>query len=329
MARISTLTALAVSFYARLVGRDSTNANHIYSTKESIVSEAYYTRRLRETGNQVEFHFFKPEVLAHYREHPDYDVCSSHLYGNGSMIQNIFWGRTKQNVPCLAVLLAHLSGLSPADQTQWKCFELADSELAKVDARYRSQIIDGDWPSRIDSFEAIFLFAREINSLFSGEGESMFRNCPNSNVSPDFLMPLAHNAERSLVRFAQDLDTFLQPNPKLLVSRIATEDRKGEAEIARSKGQTRNLLRLYFEDRGVMTAAISEGLESFKRLSTLRQQSAHTLVAAEGGKDYREVQSTLAFDVQAALKAMLEGTVLSENAPEDGYRSFVLRLEVE
>ncbi|MCA9071911.1 MAG: hypothetical protein KDA84_23445 [Planctomycetaceae bacterium] len=293
------------------------------------MSEGYYTRRLKETGNQVEFHFFEPELLAYYREHPDYDACSSHLYGNGSMIQNIYWGRTERNVPCIAVLLAHLCGLSPKEQDRWRCSELDDSEKAKVDSRYRSQIIDGDWPSRIISFEAIFLYAREINSIFSGEGDSMFQNCPNTNMLPDFLMPLAHNAERSLVRFAQDLDTFLQPNLKLLESRITNEDHKEKAKIARSMGQTRNLMRLYFEDSGVMTPEISDGLETFKRLSKLRQQSAHTLVAAEGGKDYREVQSKLAVDAQAALKAMLVGAVIAENAPDDGYRNFVLSLEVE
>lgn len=105
--------------------------------------------------------------------------------------------------------------------------------------------------------------------------------------TPELLAPLAYDSHRAMASFGRDLHTLTSMSLKTLAARIEDEDRATEAADLVAKQQSRNLLRLYFEDHGLLDQSIEDGLDALKDLNPWRLESAHKIVPAEQDKDYR------------------------------------------
>ncbi len=85
-----------------------------------------------------------------------------------------------------------------------------------------------------------------------------------------------------MASFAQDLHTLTRMSLKTLAARIEDEDRAAEAADLVVKQQSRNLLRLYFEDRGLLDQDIEDGLDTLRLVYSIRHVTADgTLLPCE------------------------------------------------
>ena len=148
------------------------------------MKDGHYSKRQRETGYQIEPHFFDPSVLDKYRDDPHYtvterrvstkDEAPSHVESSG--IQQYVWGHEADGSPCVVVILAHLCSLSTKDQEYWQLHELPpkESATAKIDHRYAKPMWEGEFPDTTSGYCAIFLYLREIQKVF--EPDTLFPN---------------------------------------------------------------------------------------------------------------------------------------------------------
>lgn len=326
-----------ISSTATEEGKTSVNAEDSDRKRLSEVgvttTEGFYSLRARETRYQIEPHFFCPAVLDRYKDHPHYVVSDTRVSRTDgapddvepAMIQQYVWGFSATGEPCIVVILAHLCTLSPKEQAKWKNYELSSSEgkSAFIEKRYAKPMIYGEVPDTISAYDAIFLYVREMQRVF--EPDTLFPNFDGRH--PDFLAPIAYNTKRAMAEFAQDLATFLTVRLENLASRITSEERRQQAAEFRKREQSRNLLHLYFEEHGVMSQDIEDGLNALKDLDEWRNQNAHELVPAVQDQDYRSTQTELVTRVQRGLRAMLIAIEPAENA--GSYRHFVLQLNVD
>lgn len=298
------------------------------------MGEGHYSKRARETGYQIESHFFEAKVLDRYKDDPYFEVTKTRVstkdgapeHVESSMIQQYVWGTTTTREPCVVVILAHLCTLSAKDQEYWRLHELSSEESAgaRIEARYSKPILYGEFPDTVSGYEAVFLYLREIQKLFTPD--TLFSNFDHRH--PDFLAPIPHDSKKAMANFAQDLHSLTSMSMKTLVSRIRSPERREKMKELLKQQQSRNLMRLYFEEHGVMSPEIESGLEAMGELNRWRVDSAHKLVPAEADQDYRTIQKELVDRLQRGLRAMLEAFVKTEGAVADSYRDFVLQLDV-
>lgn len=297
----------------------------------------YYSDRARRTGLQIEPHFFKPNVLERYRHEPYYEVTERRVSRKDgapdnverSMIQQYVWGDTPDGTPCVVVLLAHLCTLSDKDQDYWRLHELSamESATAKIESRYAKPMLDGEFPDTVSSYDAIFLYMREIQGLFAPD--TLFPNLDLGTLgTPDFLAPLAYNSKKAMATFAQDLNSLMAITPRVLARRIVSTEGQVRARELISRQQTRNLLHLYFAEHDLASPEITSALEAMRELNEWRVDSAHKLVPAEADQDYRLIQEDLTRRLQQGLRAMLVAFIAGMQTPPDSYRSYVLSLKV-
>lgn len=298
------------------------------------MTTGHYEQIHRRTGAHVTPVFFTASVLDKYREDPNYVVSAYRISTRdgaladveSSGIQQYVWGHTASGLPCVVALIAHLCALSARDQEFWRLHELTpqDAEHARIDERYRKAMLFGEFPDTVSAFDAISLYLREMQRLFPGE--RLFTNF--DGVHYDFLAPLAYNSRKAMAEFAQALCSLLAINLKAIAGQIASSERKARADVCVTKQQNRNLLRLYFQELGVMSAEIELGLDALRDLNDWRVASAHTLVPTDADQDYRAVQADLVDRLQCGLRAMLSEMVTATGAPRRGYSDYVLRLKV-
>jgi hypothetical protein len=284
--------------------------------------EGHYSRLFQgDHGVGLRPYFFEPSVLDKYRDDPNCELGPRWLGTkdgapiDSSYIQQYVWGHKEDGTPCVVVLLAHLDSLSARDQLHWKAHELAAEEAskAKICHRYKKPMWDGKVPDTISGFEALFYYLREIQKLFLPD--VLFPNLPEHQ--PAFLTPLPYNSKKAMTRFAQDLLSLMSMKLTTLARRIASPQNQSQVQEFLNRQQSRNLLRLYFEDRGQLNKDIEDGLDALGELNTWRVQSAHKLVPADGDKDYLLIASDLVGLVQYGLRAMLLAIIQAEGKTPD------------
>ena len=294
---------------------------------------AYYTRLFEKTGAHLQVHFFEPSVLDKFRDDPSYSVDSTRFSTrNGcaidsSGIQQYVWGYRANGSPCIAVLLPHLRGLSDRDQLHFQAHALseADAEVARIYHRYAKPMIYGEFPDTISPFDAVFFYLVEVKKLF--DPDILLPNLPAK--MPDFLTPIPYNSKKAIAEFSQHLMSMMTFNMKTLAVHVTSSVRSDEIEKFLKHQQVRNLIRLYFEAHGQMSNEISQCLNVFERLTSLRTQSAHSLVSALNDDDYFKIQFDLVGELAAGLLAMLKAFAVSEKGTTETINKRVLAYLVD
>ncbi len=307
------------------------NSDHCgYSARRT---EGHYSMLFRQDhGVGIQPYFFEPSVLDKYRDDPNYHVTSYRIStedgssAEGSSIQQYVWGNKPDGTPCVVVLLAHLDTLSQRDQLHWKAHELdaREASQAKICHRYKKPMWDGEFPDTISGYEATFFYLREIQKLFLPD--SLFPNVPDQQ--PDFLMPLPYNSKKAMAQFALHLSSLMNMSLKTLACRITSPQNSPKVSELLKRQQSRDLLRLYFEDHGQFNDDIEMGIDALADLNDWRVQSAHKLVPADGDQDYLLIASDLVGRLQCGLRAMLLAFMHAENKTPDWMCSHVLNYKV-
>jgi hypothetical protein len=225
------------------------------------------------------------------------------------------------------VLLRHLRFLSTRDQLHWQAHELPLEEAseAKIEARYAGPMLHGEFLDAVSSYQAIFLYLREIQKVF--DPDKLLPNLPDE--LPPFLTPLAYNSKKAMASFAQDLLSLLSMSLTVLAQHLSQTSSQAKAVELLKQQQSRNLIRLYFEDRGQFSREIEETLDVLRELNDWRVKSAHKLVPAEQDQDYLAVQAQLMGRLQQGLKAMLLGFLHGEGKTPDRTCQIVLDYKVD
>jgi hypothetical protein len=179
----------------------------------------------------------------------------------------------------------------------------------------------GAWPDTMSRFAAVYLYLTEISKLFAPD--LIFPALPGRH--PDFLAPLPYGTRRAFLRFTQDLYSILDVKPSILACRIKSSKKKALLD----RKQTWNLLELYFEEHGLLTIQLREGIELFRELNRWRRESAHTIQPAVEDDDYQERQADLVWRLQVGLKLMLLAFAKIEKGSDASISSRVLNLHVE
>ena len=294
----------------------------------------YYTDKFSgHKGLGLVAYFFEPAVLDRFRDDPNYRVTESMVsskddsQAESSWIQQYMWGRKGDGQPCIAVLLRHLRFLSTRDQLHWRSFELSSHEAAgaKIEARYRGPMLNGDFPDSISGYQAIFFYLREIQKVFAPD--RLLPNVPDS--LPPFLAPLPFNSKKAMASFAQDLLSLMGINLTALSARIIQPANRTTASDLLKRQQSRNLIRLYFEDHGLLSQGIEDALDILRELNDWRVRSAHMLVPAEQDQDYLTMQAQLVGRLQGGLREMLLGFIKAESKTPDWTCERILEYTVE
>lgn len=274
-------------------------------------------------------HFFEPSVLDHIKEDPNYDFCGNRFYTKSnasiepSAIQQFMWGSKIDGSPCIAALRSHLITLSYNDQLLWQSKELnrKDSAGARIEARYAGPMLYGQWPDTMSRYAAIHMYLIEIQKIF--QPEQLFPALTEER--PDFLAPLSFNQKRAFTKFMQDLYSILDIKPSVLATRI----KSSQKEEFLKANQKRNLLSLYFEERGVLSKEIQKAIDIIKEVNKLRVRSAHTIQRSEKDQDYNQLQQNLVFRLQSGLRTLLMAFALAEKGSTGMITRRVLELKVE
>ena len=293
--------------------------------------QGHFSYLFHSEGGELAVHFFEPNVLDHYRQHPDYNFHGNSFYTkedtgkriDPSGIQKFVWAQKPDGKPCVAALRSHLVILSTRDQMFWHSRELdsAESETAKICSRYMGPMLYGAWPDTMSRFAAVYLYLREISKLFAPD--SIFPALPDEY--PDFLAPLPYGSKRAFVKFSQDLYSILDMNPTALASRVRSE----EKNALMKRHETWNLLQLYFEENGVSDERIREGIRVIKELNSWRSKSAHTIQPPIADKDYHQLQGDIMWRLQAGLRSMLLALATVEKKSTKIIPNLLLNLGVE
>jgi hypothetical protein len=272
-------------------------------------------------GQGLVAYFFEPAVLDRFRNDPNYKVTDSMVsskedsQADSSWIQQYMWGRKADGQPCIAVLLRHLRFLSSRDQLHWRSFELPSHEAAKakIEARYRGPMLNGDFPDTISCYQAIFFYLRETQKVFAPD--LLLPNVPDT--LPSFLAPLPFNSKKAMASFAQDLLSLMSINFKVLSSRLNQPANRAKAVELLERQQSRNLIGLYFEDHGLFSQGIENALAILRELNDWRVKSAHKLVPVEQDQDYLTMQAELVSRLQRGLREMLLAFMKAESKTPD------------
>ena len=233
------------------------------------------------------------------------------------------WGRKADGSPCIAALQPHLMTLSYKDQLLWQSKELSrkDSTKAKIERRYAGPMLYGQWPDTMSRYVAIHMYLIEIQKIF--HPECLFPALTEER--PDFLAPLSFNQKRAFTKFMQDLYSILDIKSSVLATRI----RSPQKEAYLKRNEKRNLLSLYFEERGALSEDIQQTIEIFKEINGWRVPSAHTISRSEKDQDYNRLQQDLAFRLQSGLRTLLVTFALAEKNSTEIITRRVLELRVE
>jgi len=132
-----------------------------------------------------------------------------------------------------------------------------------------------------------------------------------------------------MASFAQDLLSLLSMSLTVLAQHLSQTSSQAKAVELLKQQQSRNLIRLYFEDRGQFSREIEETLDVLRELNDWRVKSAHKLVPAEQDQDYLAVQAQLMGRLQQGLKAMLLGFLHGEGKTPDRTCQIVLDYKVD
>ena len=132
-----------------------------------------------------------------------------------------------------------------------------------------------------------------------------------------------------MASFAQDLLSLLSMSLTVLAQHLSQATNQAKAVELLKQQQSRNLIRLYFEDHGQFSTDIEDTLNVLRELNDWRVQSAHKLVPVEQDQDYLAVQAQLVARLQQGLKAMLLGFLQGEGKTPDRICQIVLRYNVE
>jgi len=248
--------------------------------------KGHYSRLYEKKGWQWRLHFFEPSVLDHVKEDPNYNFYGNKFYTKPdapiepSGIQQFMWGRKADGSPCIAALQPHLMTLSYKDQLFWQSKELSpkDSTTAKIDRRYTGPMLYGQWPDTMSRYVAIHMYLIEIQKIF--HPECLFPTLPEER--PDFLAPLSFNQKRAFTKFMQDLYSILDIKPSVLATKIKSPQKEGYLK----RNQKRNLISLYFEERGTLSKDIQKAIDIFKEINEWRAPGAHTIQRSEKDQDY-------------------------------------------
>jgi hypothetical protein len=296
------------------------------------MDQGYYAKKFRKLGEGWHLHFFEPAVLDRFRNDPNYEVSDTRVSTKDgteaelSGIQQYVWGHKVDGQPCIVVLLPHLCDLSVRDQLHWHTFELPPNEAsgAKVEARYKGAMLCGEFPDTISGYQAIFFYLREIQKVF--DPDKLLLNL--TDRLPPFLAPLPFNTRRAMASFAQDLLSLLSMNLTVLSTHLTLPASRAKASDLLKRQQSRNLIKLYFEDRGYFSKGIEDLLEAFRELNEWRVESAHKLVPAEQDQDYVAVQAQFVHRLQQGLKIVLLGFIQAEGKTPDWTCETVLQYKV-
>ncbi len=185
-------------------------------------------------------------------------------------------------------------------------------------------MLHGEFLDTISYYQAIFLYLTEIQKVFNPD--TLLPNLPDE--PPTFLAPLPYNTKKSMASFAQDLSSLLSMNLTALAQHLSLPASQAKAPDLLKQQQSRNLIKLYFEDHGQFSSEIEDTLEVLRELNDWRVQSAHKLVPAEQDQDYLVAQSELAARLQQGLKAMLLGFIQAEGKTPDRICQIVLKYKV-
>jgi hypothetical protein len=131
-----------------------------------------------------------------------------------------------------------------------------------------------------------------------------------------------------MASFAQDLLSLLNMNLTVLAQHLSLPASQAQAANLLKRQQSRNLIKLYFEDHGQFSTDIEDFLNASKELNDWRVQSAHKLVPAEQDQDYLLIQSQLAARLQQDLKVTLLGFIQAEGKTPDRTCQIVLKYKV-
>ena len=169
-------------------------------------------------------------------------------------------GPQRDGEPCIAVLLRHLRFLSTRDQLHWQAHELPPHEAskAKIEARYAGPMLHGEFLDTVSCYQAIFLYLKEIQKVF--DPDTLLPNLPDE--SPTFLIPLPYNTKKAMASFAQDLLSLLSMNLTVLAQHLSHATNQAKAADLLKQQQSRNLIKLYFEDHGQFSTDIEDLLNA-------------------------------------------------------------------
>jgi hypothetical protein len=291
--------------------------------------KGYYSRLYQSKGGELQVHFFEPSVLEHVKEDPNYNFCGNRFYTKRdaaiepSAIQQFMWGRKYDGSPCIAALRPHLMTLSYKDQLLWQSKELnrKDSTEARIEQRYAGPMLRGEWPDTMSRYAAIHIYLTEIQKIF--HPERFFPALPEDR--PDFLAPLSFNQKRAFTKFMQDLHAILDIKSSVLATRI----KSSQKEKYLKRNERRNLLSLYFEERGALSKEIQQAIETIKKINEWRAPGAHTIQRSDKDQDYNQHQQDVAFRLQSGLRTLLVAFALAEKDSTEMITRRLLELKVE
>ena len=258
--------------------RKTPNHPHLFGVP-AIMDQGYYVDLFRKhEGLGLVAHFFEPAVLDRFRNDPNYKVADTMVSTKydattePSCIQQYVWGRRTDGEPCIAVLLRHLRFLSARDQLHWQAHELPPHEAsaAKIEARYMGPMLHGDFLDTVSYYQAIFLYLTEIQKVFNPD--RLLPNLPDE--PPTSLAPLPYNTKKAMASFAQDLFSLLNMSLTVLTQHLSLATSQAKAADLLKQQQSRNLIKLYFEDHGQFSKEIEETLDVLRDLNDWRVQGA-------------------------------------------------------
>lgn len=291
----------------------------------------YYTKRLKKSGNGLEWHFFEPSVLEKYRNDPGYELRETSLgtasgSGRSSGLQQYVWGHKADGTPCVAVFLAHLRGLHPEDQLHWRLHELRGRirNTTRVDRRYYAPLVCGRFPDTISIYDALHLYLVEIQKVF--QPDVLFPQL--LKTKPVWLAPIDHNSRKAMLQFAQCLSALTKLKLTVLAKRVTAPELQKDVKEALTHQRSGDLIRLYFTQHDPFPSNLDETLAAMKELTDLRVQSAHTNAPAVHDQNYREMQIDLVGRLQNGLRVMMLCFAEIEKGPQDTISSRVLGYRV-
>ena len=132
-----------------------------------------------------------------------------------------------------------------------------------------------------------------------------------------------------MASFAQDLHSLLSMNLKVLAGHLKGDEAKNHAKKLLEHGQSRDLIKLYFESHKLFSEKIENAIDALQQLNKWRIERAHKLVSAEQDNDYGKEQRNLVDGIQKGLRAMLLGFAQAERGSTDVICQRILNYRVD